>query len=340
MRGKCLHPGNRIAIDGGRFRFEIGLGAVKSALVAGQFDALDAGLEIAPHHVAAAPVDPHIELAGSRRILLDQRVIAIDRIIVVGIEPPQKLARILLVHIGKQRIEVFLVGIERCRDDVTALDLAFQIEGEPPLAVDGVVLTGLGRCQQRTVMAGALADRQIGKSDIEPLTVGNVDIAFEFDAAPAIPFINGDIDHMFARRQDALHDEIAAAGNRHFPVHDTHRQPLRHVLAVDRHHPAIDRDACPRQLVGAIGRQWRGGPFRNNAAARLIAVEHHRRKAKRIIADHQRQGFRFVEPATTVIHPQHVEMIALCIRSRQPGGCPFPAHGNNRNRLAIAAGAP
>ena len=124
LGGKRLQPGNRIAIDGGGFRFEIGLRAVKSALVTGQFDALDTGLEIAPHHMAAAAIDPHIELAGGRCILLDQRVVAIDRVIVVGIEPPQELARILLVHVGKQRIEVFLVGIECRRDDIAALHLA------------------------------------------------------------------------------------------------------------------------------------------------------------------------------------------------------------------------
>ena len=104
-------------------------------------------------------------------------------------------------------------------------------------------------------MACAPAHRQIGKPYIEPLAVGNVDIALELDAASAALFMDRNIDHMLTRRQDALHDEIVLACDRHFPAHDTHREPGRQMLAVHRHHTAMHGNAGTRQLVNAMRRQ-------------------------------------------------------------------------------------
>src|SRR5690606_37613268 len=231
-----------------RLRRDIaGAGAIERPVRPQELGTGDAGLEIAPQDVAVAALEPDIELAVGRRVLDHGRIVAIDRIVVVGIELAQQMARILVAEIAEQAAQLVLAGIGRRRQEGLALDLALQIEGKPALGIDLFIFARSHRLNAGAALA--LADGEIGKGDVEPVIGRNVDLAREMQAARFRRPGQGDVDLVIAGRQDALDDEPALPVDGDDLAEGADRIAGGNVAAMDGDGAAMDLDVAHGSAV-------------------------------------------------------------------------------------------
>ena len=137
-----------LAVTGRRRRLGCGARAIEAAIIAHKLGAGDGGLEVAPHDVAVAAFDAHIELAARRRVFNEGAVVAVDGIVAIGIELAQQIARILAVEVREHVAERLFARVGGGGDQRVALDFALEIEGEAAVDEDLVlVLVRVGGLQ-------------------------------------------------------------------------------------------------------------------------------------------------------------------------------------------------
>src|SRR5690606_33234665 len=97
---------------------------VEGALGPQKLRSIQPCLVVAPQHMAIATLEPHVELAIGRRVLQRYRVVAVYRIVLIGIDPPQQGTRILCRHSLEEVLDLVLARVGRGRQEVLSLDLA------------------------------------------------------------------------------------------------------------------------------------------------------------------------------------------------------------------------
>ena len=235
------------------------LGAVQATVVLHQLGAADAGMEVTPHHVRAAALEAHIELALGRRVFHRGAVIAVDRVVKIRVQTAQQRARVLVHKVRKQIVERLLAGIGGSGQQVFALDLAFQVEGKAAIHVHLVIeMLGVVVGDQLCRAARAVgADRQVAKGDVEPVFVGNADVALELgDSAVRLDQLHAHL--VGADRQDLARGEAAMRIHRHPAAHHRYALLGPDVVAVDRHCATLHRDVADQAAVLAVHRELRG----------------------------------------------------------------------------------
>ena len=327
-----MHRHPAFAKAGGRFRAVIRIRTVKTTLVARELRAVDPGLEVPPHHMAVAALKPDIELTAGRRILIGRRIVAVNRIEVIGVQTAQQLARVFLIEVIKDIRELFIPGIQRRRQQILALDLTFDIARRAPARVKAVAVVFI-KGFNPFVQIKRPANRKVCETDIEPFILRNENIAREVQALVRL-IQHRNLNRARTRFNDLLGDEVPINPERNLSPERRDRMSFGDVITIDGHCPAMDRDIAHRRAIIAIAGKLRKGRFRT---ARIIDTVLGLRYL-------QRQWQGLVKAAITIINPQGIDqvlpespVIQLLTHSlgRAPERLPFFGHRNRFDQIAF-----
>lgn len=105
----------------------------------------EAGLVVAPQRLVLVPVNAQVEPSHGVDVAIGRRVVAIDRIVEVRIQPAEDVLRIGLSEALEQVTQVALGGVGLRRDQIPALELGLEIEGQPAVGKNVVLVAGVAR---------------------------------------------------------------------------------------------------------------------------------------------------------------------------------------------------
>ena len=278
-------------------------GTIEAPVVAHEFRPVDGGLEVAPHDVAVAAFQPHVEFAVGWRIVSYGAVVAINGIVFVRIEVPQQVMRVLAHEVREQMVDRLVARIGGRRQQRVATDLALEVKGEA--AIDEglvVVLIRLVRVEQGEIVTGrAMPDGEIGERDIEPIAVGNAGAAGEFGDV-ALRIGDFDTDLMRAGREDGAVGECAVAVDRHSRAHDVDLRAQGEMRARDGHSAAGHGDVVDFERVAVIDR-------RNLCRIRLAATD---------IGEFQDLGLALIKPSAGVVNAHDIGQAIVAASGHMP----------------------
>ena len=315
VEGRALLAGGE-----GRLGVEHQVPAVEPAAVLRQLRARPRGLEVAPHHIGAVALQLDVELPLSGRIGDDRRIVPVDRVVAVRVDPPQQVVGVLRAEAREQVLDRLLVSVGAGGQQVFPEHLALQIEGAAPVHRGGlVVVVGIGGHQRRGAGRAAAGHRQVGDRHIEPIAVGDGQVALE-GRRLAVRLGHRHLDLVRPWRQDLAGDEAALRVHRHGHAHGGDRLAGLHMLAADGHRTAARRDIAHAQAGLAVaGQRVASGPL--GVGLGIGDVE----EAERLHA-------RLVEAALLVIDPQHIAEVLAGVRRRGPDHLAADRHGDDRQR--------
>ncbi|EEF93605.1 hypothetical protein CATMIT_01763, partial [Catenibacterium mitsuokai DSM 15897] len=184
--------------------------AVQRAVVLGVFGAGDAGVEVAPHRLVLVPVHAQVQLALGVDVAIGVGVVAVDRVVQVRIQAAEDVLRVGVEEAVEQALDLVLARIGLGGDQVLALHLALQIEGQAAFADEAVVVTAAVAGGERLDVAAdaVLGQGDVGQRDQEAVLAGDVDVEALLKRRPALAL---DLDRVVVRadRFQELGGELA-----------------------------------------------------------------------------------------------------------------------------------
>ena len=126
-------------------------------------------------------VERQVKLALALGVVHDGAVVAVDGIELVRIEVGEQTAGLVDVEIPEERVDMIVVGVEGGGDEILAGDLPLQVESEPPLGEQIVLVFDAGRFDQPVPFE--LSDHPVGERQEEELIGNHLDLSL--DAARA-----------------------------------------------------------------------------------------------------------------------------------------------------------
>ena len=166
------------------------LGAVKRAVHAGKFRIIEIRLIIPPQSVVIIAFDPRIKTTRCRRILFDDRIIAIGWIIPVRIKSAKKLIEVLIIKCRDKIAQTRLARIGRCRHSPAVIQTRPNIKGNAPFF-------------ECIVIAYAFTNRGFDLRDIKCVT------GFHVDKTRNRLTASFNQDRLLTRRQELFHNKAA-----------------------------------------------------------------------------------------------------------------------------------
>ena len=299
------------------------IGAVEPAAVLGQLGAGPGGLEVAPHDVGAVVFDADEELPLGRRIVDAGAVVAIDRIVAIGIDPPQQIGGILGIEVREQVLDWLLAGVGASGQQVLPEDLALQIEGQPTVERGLFVVVFGVRGDDRGRTGGAtLAGGQVGDRHVEPVLVGDGEVALEA-GDPAVRLGHRHDNLVRTGGKDLAEHELAVFIDRYGDAHGGDRLARLDALAADSDRTAGSGDVLHLQAGFAIAAQV-------VTVGAILQV--------RIGAIKQREPLqrRLVEAALSIIDPQQIAQVLRGAGRRGPLGVATDLDGHNGQRRGVS----
>ena len=229
--------------------------AVKHPLVAQVVTAAQRRAPRPPHGEVAVPLDPQVQRPVGRRIVEGEAVVAIGRVELGRVQPPQHPRRRLVVRQGEQVLKLPILGIDRPGDGHAARRPHLEVTRQPPL--DVILAPG--------VAALAPARRHIDHAHAEDVALGHHDLAHH-----RRPAADRDRNGIATGRQDALDREAPAGVRPHRLAQRRHRRPRPDPVARHRDQTAAHGDPLPDRHRG---RTRQGAPVDLGQRQRLGLVE-------------------------------------------------------------------
>ena len=149
--------------------------AIELALILQELVAVHIGLEVAPHDMAVIAVHAHIEAARCWRIFDSYRIVTVDRVIIIRVDALQEIARVFFVDALEDILETVFRSVQCGCENGAASHLALEVECKAAFLVDAFVFTRIARLH--IAFGKALAQCEVSQAHIEPVVVGDIDIA-------------------------------------------------------------------------------------------------------------------------------------------------------------------
>ncbi len=203
--------------------------------------------------MAFTTLQAHIEFPVCRRVLYRRGIIPIHWIIFVGINATEEFPWVSGIEILKKVLHLVFTGIGCCCQKELSLDLAAEIECQAARVPHTVELTRPYLLD--AAVSRSLADGEICKGDVEPVVCRYVDIPAEVKSARLRATVNGNVDHMLARWQNALGNKSSLWVEWNEFVESDDAVSLGNILAIDRYRTAIDWNVAEGGPVFRIARR-------------------------------------------------------------------------------------
>ena len=235
--------GLRLGREGAHFAAGIAVGscaatapiqrrAVERALVLAVFGAGEASAEVAPQRLVAVPVHAHVETTLAVDVAVGGGVVAVHRVVGVGIEPPEDVLRVGVPEAVEQLRDFAFARVGLGRHQIASLDLALEVEGQAAFEQEAVV-EALVAGQRLDRTAGiAVGYRQVGDGDREHVAAGHVDVERVFDGRAVAPG-QGQVERVLADRHQVFGRKLALQVHRMRLAVDLERVTLGDVAAMD-----------------------------------------------------------------------------------------------------------
>ena len=294
-----------------------GLRPIEATLIADQFRTVQLGLEVTPHRLGILALGADVETAIGRRVLDGRRVIAVDRIVPLGVETAEQRARVLFVELVEQVRQLLLARVGRRGQAPAIGNPALIVKGQTPIDIVAAIVRIVALHRVLRGIEAAMATGDVDDRHQELVPVGQIDrAAEELRRLPRTRHLDRDL--VRTRRLDLLEHEAARRVDRH--VHPEH--------------------GYARILASGIAADRDGGAVHGDVAGGALIVEH-RPRADVLVGRHGGRGHAqrlhrgFVEPALGVVDAQDIAQRSLFIAVRRPEDRFAKAHRDHRLRRRI-----
>ena len=320
--------------------------AVEAAHVLAVLGAREPGGEVAPQRLALVPVHAHVHAALGVHVAVGGGVVAVHRVELVRVQAAEHVARIGVQETVEQLADLVLARVGLRRDEVAALHLALEVQGQAAFG-DDVVVAVVHAHRHHGAADGVLGHGDVGQRDHEQVAAGDVHVQRALHGLLAVAHF--DVEAVLAHGQQELGGELAVQVHRIRAPVDAQRLPLRDVLADDAHARAVDRDVLQAQVALAEHR------FGELALGDLLGVEAGETRvglgtqlllaALGVFRAHQgeRVGIGLVHAAVAADGAQHVLQLVALAQADVAGQFAVPlhlAHRGGRHRQRGQRGHP
>ncbi len=246
LRAEYLHLRARLTQRRGLQRTPVQCTAVQRADVLAVLGAGDAGGVVAPHGLALVPVHAQVQAPLRIHVAVGGGVIAIHRVVQIRVEATEHILCVGLGEIAEQILQLTVLGVGLRSHQVFAAQLALQIERQPALAEEAVVVTIIGG-ERLQIAAGAVpGDGDIGNGDQEQVATGDIHVQLPLCGGRITGF-DTDVVPMLADRLEELGGELLLQIDREVLTVDAHAAVGLQVAAVQTHARAVDGNVLQAQ---------------------------------------------------------------------------------------------
>ena len=135
----------------------IQLGTIKRAIDPRKFRIIEIRLVVTPECIVIIAFNPRVDTARRRRILFDNRIVPVSRIITIWIETAQQLAEILIIQRCREIADSGFARVCCCGDGPTIIQTRADIKCDAALVV-------------QTLIPDTLANRSFDLRDVKDVS--------------------------------------------------------------------------------------------------------------------------------------------------------------------------
>ena len=241
LRNKSAHFGDRVAPFVVALAFELRSSAIQGAAVLREVGSGQPRVVVAPKDLILVPINAHIQFTHAVHIASCGGIVAIDRVVGVGIQPAEYVYGLGAPEVFKQVFDLLFFCVSLGCNQVFTLYLAFEIESQAAINNQTtIIMVILHNGRQRT---GAAVTRKsdIGKRHGKQVAPSNVDIECVLNRLCAASG-KFNLKAMIAYGNQKLSGDVALLAHRKTLPVDLDAVPFSQLAPINTHQRTMNRN--------------------------------------------------------------------------------------------------